>query len=218
MVIFLLVLSIHYLLFSVSKDACIYIYNPPLIWNTNCTVKEKNEQREKTNILQNNVYKVRWIWIECWPFLVSCNKSCFSWGYLIFIWATGFIWYSPIGKPLSPFSHVASSLCSSWVLIAFLINSMAYSSPSSDLCPTINDLCSPHTHKTFRHRNNSSLFFFIHFSVVGHLGFFHILAIVNSAAMNLGGACIFLNYDFLCVYAQEWDCWIIWKTEIEMQA
>ena len=19
----------------------------------------------------------------------------------------------------------------------------------------------------------------------------------------------FLNYDFLCVYAQEWDCWVI---------
>ena len=58
-----------------------------------------------------------------------------------------------------------------------------------------------HTHKTFRHRNNSSLFFFIHFSVVGHLDFFHVLAIVNSAATKLGGACIFLNYDFLWVYA-----------------
>ena len=25
------------------------------------------------------------------------------------------------------------------------------------------------------------------------------------------GACIFLNYDFLQIYAQEWDCWIIWQ-------
>ena len=28
--------------------------------------------------------------------------------------------------------------------------------------------------------------FFIHLSVSGHLGFFHVLAIVNSAAMNIG--------------------------------
>ena len=28
--------------------------------------------------------------------------------------------------------------------------------------------------------------FFVHLSVVGHLGYFHVLAIVNSAAMNIG--------------------------------
>ena len=36
---------------------------------------------------------------------------------------------------------------------------------------------------------------FIHSSVVGYLGFFHVLAIVNSAA-------VFLNCGFLRVYAQ----------------
>ena len=39
--------------------------------------------------------------------------------------------------------------------------------------------------------------FFIHSSVNGHQGFFHVLAIVNSAAMNIGGTYAFLNYDFL---------------------
>ena len=52
--------------------------------------------------------------------------------------------------------------------------------------------------------------FFIYSSIDRHLGCFHVLAIVNSGAVNIGGACIFLNYSFLWIYAQEWDCWIIW--------
>ena len=55
--------------------------------------------------------------------------------------------------------------------------------------------------------------FFIHLSVDGHLCFFHIMAIVNSAAMNLG--CMYLSelvfLFFSQIYIQEWNCWIIWQ-------
>ena len=54
-------------------------------------------------------------------------------------------------------------------------------------------------------------YFFIHSSVDEHLGCFHVLAIVNSDAMNTGGACIFSNYSFVQIHAQEWDCWIKWQ-------
>ena len=43
--------------------------------------------------------------------------------------------------------------------------------------------------------------FFIHSSVDGHLGCFHALAIVNSAAMNFRYMDL-LNYGFLRVYTQ----------------
>ena len=46
--------------------------------------------------------------------------------------------------------------------------------------------------------------FFIHSSVDGYLGYYHILTIVNSAAMNIGerGAHIFLDYRLLQIYVQ----------------
>ena len=34
---------------------------------------------------------------------------------------------------------------------------------------------------------------------------------LNSAAGNLG-VCVLLNYGFLWVYAQEWDCWVIGRS------
>ena len=52
--------------------------------------------------------------------------------------------------------------------------------------------------------------FFIYSSADGHLGRVHtVLTTVNSPAMNTG-VCVSLNYSFLQMYAQEWDCWIIW--------
>ena len=50
----------------------------------------------------------------------------------------------------------------------------------------------------------------IHSSASGHLGCFRVLAIVNSAAMNIGVSVSFSNYCFVWIYAQEWRFWIIW--------
>ena len=42
--------------------------------------------------------------------------------------------------------------------------------------------------------------FFIHSSIDGHLGCFHVLAIVNSASMNKGIHVSFFNFGYLRVY------------------
>ena len=51
--------------------------------------------------------------------------------------------------------------------------------------------------------------FLIHSSADGHLGCFHVLAIINSAAMHIEGTRVSFNSGFLSVYAQQWDCQVI---------
>ena len=50
--------------------------------------------------------------------------------------------------------------------------------------------------------------FLIHSSADGHPGYFHVLAIIDNVAMNIG-VHVFFNSGFLGVHAQQWDCWVI---------
>ena len=55
--------------------------------------------------------------------------------------------------------------------------------------------------------------FFIHSSVNGHLGCFHVLASLNRASMNIEGTCVFFQFwlpQGICLVV---DCWVrFWLT------
>ena len=53
--------------------------------------------------------------------------------------------------------------------------------------------------------------FLIHLSADGHLGCFHVLAIVTQCCDGHWATRVSFNSGFLSVYAQQWDCWVIWQ-------
>ena len=59
--------------------------------------------------------------------------------------------------------------------------------------------------------------FLIDSSADGHLGCLHDLAIVNSkqyckqSCNEQWGTRVSFNSGFLSIYAQQWDCWVIWQ-------
>ena len=53
--------------------------------------------------------------------------------------------------------------------------------------------------------------FLIHSSADGHLGCFHVLAAVKRSFDEHWGTHVSFKSGFLGVYAQQWDCWVIWQ-------
>ena len=53
--------------------------------------------------------------------------------------------------------------------------------------------------------------FSTHSSVEGHSGGFQVLAVRHSAAVDTGASVSSRIKSFLQIYAQEWDCWVVWQ-------
>ena len=51
--------------------------------------------------------------------------------------------------------------------------------------------------------------FLIHSSADGYLGCFHVLA--KQCCNEHWGTYVSFNSGFLGVYAQQWDCWVVWQ-------
>ena len=55
------------------------------------------------------------------------------------------------------------------------------------------------------------ILYLLYSSVSGLLRCFHVLAVLKLLLHEQRSACVFLNGGFVQIYAQEWDCWIMWQ-------
>ena len=57
--------------------------------------------------------------------------------------------------------------------------------------------------------------FLIHSSADGYLGCSYVLAVINSAVMNIGVHVSLSDLVSSVWYAQKWDCWVIWQCNLQ---
>ena len=169
---------------------------------------------------------------------VPCAVQVVLISHLFYTWYQQYICANPNlpVHPISPFSPLVHMFFSLHLCLCFcFVNKIVYTNfffqiPHMyvNIYFSLSDLLCSIIGSRFIHliRTNSNVFFFIaeQYSIVMYVP--HLLCpslcqwtfrllpcpgYYKQCCSKLWGACIFWNYDFIWIYAQEWDCWIIWQ-------